>query len=568
MVKKKQQHQQQTKKSSASLSVQVDTKTKNASMVTLVEMEGSPNSNRTAVAAAATEPDKNKGTPPPSRSPSPPPTPTSEVKQDDNQSAWSIEIEELTSEPRPGTRPTRSKKKSTSQEGTKPNRSSSWAHTLRNSFKRKKNKTIAAEQLPNNGLNANPPQDSEDANEADDVEREDNTEDKEEESLPPRSRSPSPGPEQDDQSNWSIEIEEVKDEQKSTRRTRKKTKPILQPSVMSRSASWSRTLRNSFKRKKNKTIASDDLYKPEQVPDDFAIEADSSAVTTNQPPPPRSFSFQSFRQRKSVSAVAEPENEEKAVTGKIKAIKPEEKDKGRTSAMVISKSSPNVGDVESLPADIKSNKANVFSSFFRKKTSTDSPTSEEVSSKGVKMRNSFGILNRRKSTDESTIAGSTPTIKIEQDGGSKKTRRSVSMMFGSSFSLKRMFHQHDTPVPEVEEEQRTPPTSILVKRSPHPSPGRPKSVQIDDSPAAGTSKATQQRKPNNKNKQTEKVEDKETAPDDEQNKQKTEIEEHTQPEATAKAAPDSRPTPPVDAPVADAQHGIFHFLHFCLVFFF
>ena len=164
---------------------------------------------------------------------------------------------------------------------------------------------------------------------------------------------------------------------------------------MQRSSSWSRTLRNSFIRKKNKTIATDDLYQTGQVPDDFGIEADVTTSSNNAEVEqrPSRLSFQSFRRRKSVvvTSSVDSENGEKAETGKIKDIKPEGKDKELTNAMVISSSSPNVGTIESHPVDGK-NKANVFSSFFRKKPSVDSPT-------GATSRNSFGFRNRRKSTD-------------------------------------------------------------------------------------------------------------------------------------------------------------------------
>nr|SVE75020.1 EOG090X032R [Daphnia dolichocephala] len=103
-------------------------------------------------------------------------------------------------------------------------------------------------------------------------------------SLPP-SRPPSPPPSptfsaRSRDSEWSIDVEELSDEPRPAIQSRKDNSKRQRR----RSSSWSRSLMNSFrKKKKDKELKLGELYKTEPLPDDFSTEAEKEMTVKNVP---------------------------------------------------------------------------------------------------------------------------------------------------------------------------------------------------------------------------------------------------------------------------------------------
>jgi hypothetical protein len=131
---------------------------------------------------------------------------------------------------------------------------------------------------------------------------------------------------------------------------------------------------------------------------------------------------------------------------------------------------------ESPPSTkVKPKRKSIADLFKREKSIKEEeiPTESEFppSKKAGMFRNSFARSKKTKSMDVETI----PHEEIPEND--KKTRRSTSVAFGSSFSLKKMFHS-DSPSDSVDQT----PDGILNKRSKKNSSARPKSVQLDGNP--------------------------------------------------------------------------------------
>jgi hypothetical protein len=132
------------------------------------------------------------------------------------------------------------------------------------------------------------------------------------------------------------------------------------------------------------------------------------------------------------------------------------------------------------PASVKPKRKTIANLFKREKsikedeTPTESVTDTTSTLKKAGMfRNSFARSKKTKSMDVETI----PHEEIPEK--EKKNRRTTSVAFGSSFSLKKMF-QSDSPLDLVDQNPGS--KGILSKRSKRTSSSRPKSVQLDETP--------------------------------------------------------------------------------------
>ncbi len=524
-------------------------------------------------------------TPPPSRSPSPPPSPTHSARSRESQ--WSIDIEELSDEPRSAV-PTKKDNKRPDRR-----RSSSWSRSLMNSFRKKKNKEANLEALYKTGplpddfpaksdeeldltlqsiepavtvvveertgpvenvqidesmeetKTSVPVQDeaaivAETRTKAPSVERSIRmskmlsfgTFGRRKSMTAPQEQSKSDHQESENQENPEIEVEaeqEKKPESKLKPKADKKgkldevdgesgeVKPEGKSNKREKSKSKERKFMKNEKEKLEENI---------QVIDEIQIEAGSVPIPTVAKVEDKEKSKSSLKrptvakvekkekskslkkpsvdkveekeEKKSKSSSKKPtaDKEEKESKSSVKKSKSNHKSIFSFKVKSVEKVQPEM-DVEEVQltdqepestsntavtksesppsTKVKPKRKSIADLFKREKSIKEEeiPTESEFppSKKAGMFRNSFARSKKTKSMDVETI----PHEEIPEND--KKTRRSTSVAFGSSFSLKKMFHS-DSPSDSVDQT----PDGILNKRSKKNSSARPKSVQLDGNP--------------------------------------------------------------------------------------
>nr|SVE83562.1 EOG090X032R [Daphnia pulex] len=513
-------------------------------------------------------------TPPPSRSPSPPPSPPPSPTHSarSRESQWSIDIEELSDEPRSAVQSTKDNKRPDKR------RSSSWSRSLMNSFRKKKNKEANLEALyktrplpddfpaksdeeldltiqsiepvvtavveerrgPVEDVQIDesmeetktsvPVQDeaaivAETRTKAPSVERSTRmskmlsfgTFGRRKSMTAPQEQSKSDHQESENQENPEIEVEaeqEKKPESKLKPNADKKgkidevdgesgeVKPEGKSNKREKSKSKERKSMKNEKEKSEENI---------QVIDEIQIEAGSVLVPTAAKVEEKEKSKSSLKkptvakveekdkskssskkptadkeEKESKSSVKKSKSNHKSIFSfKVKSVEqvqPEmdveevqltDQEPESTSNTAVTKS-------ESPPSTkVKPKRKSIADLFKREKSikeeevTTESASELPPSKKAGMFRNSFARSKKTKSMDVETI----PHEEIPEND--KKTRRSTSVAFGSSFSLKKMFHS-DSASDSVD--QTSDSKGILNKRSKKTSSARPKSVQLDGNP--------------------------------------------------------------------------------------
>ena len=476
-------------------------------------------------------------TPPPSRPPSPPPSPTYSARS--RESDWSIDIEELSDEPRPAVQSQKDKKRSDRR------RSSSWSRSLMNSFRKKKNKETNLEDLyKTEPLPYNfPVKSEEEAGVAiESIEPEGIVGDE--------SRGPDKYVQIDESMEESTAPGPVQDEAVIVAETREITPSVERSNRMSKMLSF-----GTFGRRKSLTIPQEQAKsdrqesenqenpeievqsKQEKEPEsklEVKTKADKkgkhdeadgesgqlkqeSTTKSNKREKSKSKERKTKKNEKEKSeeniVIDEMQIEAESVFKPTVAVKEEKEDKKTKSSLKKTKSnhksifsfksksveqvSPEI-DVDAVqlkeqqtdstpaltkseaPASVKPKRKTIANLFKREKsikedeTPTESVTDTTSTLKKAGMfRNSFARSKKTKSMDVETI----PHEEIPEK--EKKTRRSTSVAFGSSFSLKKMF-QSDSPHDLVDQNSGS--KGILSKRSKRTSSSRPKSVQLDENP--------------------------------------------------------------------------------------
>ncbi len=496
-------------------------------------------------------------TPPPSRPPSPPPSPTSvseiEGKEDEG-SEWSIEIEELSDEPKPANQPAKEKSRRDRR------RSSSWSRSLMNSFRRKKRKDVKTEELykteplpvdfpakpedeaeePEEEINA-----TEEANETaelgEDVDIEEIIEENtpvgsikgetviaeasekktnrlsrmlsfgtfgRRKSVPQDDETKSDHLENELKENPKINVEheqEKKRESKSKAKAKSDTKgkhdeaegesgqfqPEVQTKVDKKGKSKSEKKSKKNKKDKSQTISKTDIEEDTESSPKAIANLETSSKTKPKTHQRSMFTFKTFS--KSVDHVKTETDVNAGQFSEQEVTDPTSDTSNKNESQ--------------LPAGVKPKRRTIGSFFKREKsvkeheTSTDSTSFEQDAPalrKGSRFRSSFGRRVKAKSTDVEPIPDEGIAAAAESN---KKPGRSNSMAgFGSSFSLKKMFHSTDQP-PDLIEGPSTN-KGILTKRGKRTSSSRPKSVQLDETPqeleaAANVSEGTELRSSRN-----------------------------------------------------------------------
>lgn len=460
-------------------------------------------------------------TPPPSRPPSPPPSrpPSPTYSARSRSSEWSIDVEELSDEPRPAIQ---SRKKKTQRERP---RSSSWSRSLVNSFrKKKKDKELKREQL----YKTEPlPADFSTKVEEDlAVENE----------IKVILRAVQPEEEQ------YVEIEEILEEIETPGSIEGET--VTTPEAIAkapeRNNRMSRILSfGTFGRRKSLQVQQEqvkddnlnsgiqeypEMKEPEkekkrQVEEKTEVEMkgknDESDCESGESKPQskRKLKEKVKSEKKPKDSQKEKAEENVGVTPsdaesesspkitklngkeKRKSIKTKSKQKSifsfRSSSKTIDQVKPEVDtNTEQLneeqsiahelqpPESVKPKRRTIANFFKREKSIKDetpaTPASDVINSKkDTKFRSSFARLKKTKSVD----AEASPTEDtIEKNRISK---RSTSLAFGSSFSIKKMFQSDSQP---ASLERGTVSPGILVKRGKGSTTNRPKSVQLDEHP--------------------------------------------------------------------------------------
>nr|CAG4639874.1 EOG090X032R [Daphnia pulex]SVE84767.1 EOG090X032R [Daphnia pulex] len=534
-------------------------------------------------------------TPPPSRSPSPPPSPPPSPTHSarSRESQWSIDIEELSDEPRSAV-PTKKDNKRPDRR-----RSSSWSRSLMNSFRKKKNKEANLEALYKTGplpdyfpANADeeldltvqsiepagtvvveertgpvenvqidesmeetktsgPVQDeaaivAETRTKAPSVERSTRmskmlsfgTFGRRKSMTAPQEQSKSDHQESESQENPEIEVEaeqEKKPESKLKPKADKKGKHDEVDGESGEVKSEGKTKSNKREKSKSKERKSmkNEKEKSEeniQVIDEIQIEAGSVPIPTVAKIEEKEKSKSSLK-KPTVAKVEEKEKSKSLKKPSIDKVEEKEEKKSKSSSKKpttdkkekeskssVKKSKSNhksifsfkvksveqvqpemdveevqltdqepestsnaaVTKSESPPSTkVKPKRKSIADLFKREKSikeeeiPTESASELPPSKKAGMFRNSFARSKKTKSMDVETISHE------EIPENDKKTRRSTSVAFGSSFSLKKMFHG-DSPSDLVDQTPES--KGILNKRSKKTSSARPKSVQLDGNP--------------------------------------------------------------------------------------
>lgn len=471
-------------------------------------------------------------TPPPSRPPSPPPSPTYSARS--RESDWSIDIEELSDEPRPAVQSQKDKKRSDRR------RSSSWSRSLRNSFRKKKNKEknledlYKTEPLPDNfpakleeeagvAIESIEPEGDESRGPDKNVQIDESMEE-----------SPAPGPVQDEavivvetrakapsvershrmskmlsfgtfgrrksltipqeqaksdrqesenQENPEIEVQS-KQEKKPESKLEVKTKADKKgkhdeadgESVQLKQESTTKSNKREKSKSKERKTKKNEKEKSEEniVIDEMQIEAESvfkpTVAKVKEDKKTRSSLKKTKSNHKSIFSFKSKSVEQVPPEIDVDAVQLNEQQTDSTPAVTKSEA----------PASVKPKRKTIANLFKREKSIKEDETRTESSvtdtstlKKAGMFRNSFARSKKTKSMDVETI----PHEEIPEK--EKKTRRSTSVAFGSSFSLKKMF-QSDSPLDLVDQNPGS--KGILSKRSKRTSSSRPKSVQLDETP--------------------------------------------------------------------------------------
>lgn len=462
------------------------------------------------------------GTPPPSRPPSPPPSPPPSLEA----SEWSIEIEELSDEPPPGIQVSKDKK-----EPRRARRSSSWSRMM-NSFRRKKSKELKPEDLyktgpvpddisANSEVEVNEPEETETPKENGEPDEEEiQVEETAEEKLASEmlaaeakaNQSSQPKNRlskmlsfgtfgrrksilvEDEIKNDRLESEnkentKVKVDSKQEKKRESKSEAQLKADTTGKSDEApdgeSGEVQSDDKKKLNKKVKTKEkktkktLKEKSDTKNQMETQADVEVISPSaeNPDGQDSKKTQPFERSKS--------NQKfmfnfKSLSKSVDHVKPEP-----VAVDAIEVHEPDTdSDRKSEPVGVKPKRKTIADFFKREKSSkvNEAPTNSEPVpenlKKGGRFRSSFGRRAKAKSTEVDTTVNE-ETIQVESN---KKPRRSTSMVFGSSFSLKKMF-QNDPATDSSEQNSANKVPGILTKRGKRQSNSpRPKSVQLDDKP--------------------------------------------------------------------------------------
>nr|SVE73452.1 EOG090X032R [Daphnia atkinsoni] len=463
-------------------------------------------------------------TPPPSRPPSPPPSrpPSPTYSSRSRSSEWSIDVEELSDEPRPAIQ---SRKKKTERERP---RSNSWSRSLVNSFrKKKKDKELKREQLYK--TEPLPADFSTNVEEDAAVEKE----------IKVILRAVQPEEEED------VEIEKIMEEieTRGSIEGETVTSPEAIAKAPERNNRMSRILSfGTFGRRKSiqvqqEQVKDDNLdsgiqeypemkeseqEKKRQVEEKTEVESkgkDDESDGENGESKPQSKSklkekVKSKSEKKSKDGRKEkaeenvevtPSDAESESSPKITKLNGKEKRKAikktkskQKSIFSFRSSSKTIDQVKShvdtnteqlnqeqsienelQPPESVKPKRRTIANFFKRDKSIkdDAPVTPAADvpnlKKDTRFRSSFARLKKTKSVD----AEASPTEDtIEKN---RKSKRSTSLAFGSSFSIKKMFQSDSQPATL---ERGTVSPGILAKRGKGSTIKRPKSVQLDEHP--------------------------------------------------------------------------------------
>lgn len=474
-------------------------------------------------------------TPPPSRPPSPPPV--SDPSDTESESAWSILIEELQDEPKS---PIERQRGRTSQRSGRA-RSASWSRSFMSSFRRKKSKSSRSEERHRPDADelakATKNADQEATVEKTSAPKKSSSQVELSQVKPKPSRVlslssfrrrksgsqlvDSPAGKSVDQVDASVpaasEVATASAQQdpgaiETAVAKVEDAQPVKEkiPRMLSL---------GSFRRRKPA-----DSPKPEALnKEEEVVEVTENLVCesvevkeTEAKPKSRMLSFTSFGRRKPLPdrsiSLDQPLSEDSKLKVKAKKEKsnktgtltepknPEEVDTSKSKPKKKSKSKPEEGTAKSSKSKLGGNtleaeiaeapepipeiepvvkrKDNAFVSFFKREKKTVPEVAEEPATelaplkKASKLRSSFARRAKTKSVDADSQPASTKasTAKIPRS----------SSLFGSTFSLRRVFHPVDSE-PQSQQPRKSQ-SGILTKRGGHSSGSRPKSVQLDESP--------------------------------------------------------------------------------------
>nr|CAG4643084.1 EOG090X032R [Ilyocryptus agilis] len=404
-------------------------------------------------------------TPPPSRPPSPLPSPPPLPGKMQSDSNWSIEIVSLSNEPPPGFRPVRKNEDhgETKVAQHEPS-SNSWSRNLMNSFRKKKKGLARADEIYRKDHTI--PDDSVV-----------NTDDKKQGLGEPLSGLPAGGGNAVVPSGPTSTVELLDGKPKQWRLLslgsfrRRKTAPALAVSPDSYREPEQEDTRAFEPNEETKA----ELATPNVITEDENVSFPENLESSNQQPETASYAIGKNESTAEESIKSVPETN----SGGVEEPPCDEE---------MATTSHNANN-QTHTEDGKPKQSTLSKFFFKREKGIpvepqpppETPAdviADPPLSKSSKLRSSFGLRQRTKSADAGSVASAVAT-KTEAEKKSKASRSS-SLMFGSSFSLKRMFQSEPQAETKKEKNPATvKPPSILGKRSKGPKAPRSKSLHAD-----------------------------------------------------------------------------------------